>query len=90
MAETFRERAEKPQERVLPSIAREQRELHSPLDSLSRSAVHLRLPAESARRGGSAVRKSDLDMRVARNAHELRLEGSEPIAQRFSRLLEAV
>lgn len=90
MAETFREREQKPQERLLPSIAREQREFHSPLDSLSRINVHLRITSEGTRRGDSGVQRSDLDMRIARNAHELRLEGAEPLHSRFARLVESL
>ncbi|HSB47590.1 MAG TPA: hypothetical protein VLD37_06260 [Candidatus Bilamarchaeum sp.] len=92
MAEAFRERERaKPPERVLPSIAREQREVHGPLDVIGRSAAHLRIPAESTRPGGAkAVAKSDLDMRIARNVSTLRLEGSEPLHSRFMRLLDSL
>ena len=91
MAEIFREREQaKPQERLLPSIQREQREFHSPLDSLSRVSIHLRIPAETTRRGSSGIQKTDLDMRIARNSHALRMEGSTPLHERFLRMIEAV
>jgi hypothetical protein len=92
MAEAFREkeRARGP-ERVLPSIQREQRDFHSPLDVIGRSAAHLRIPAESTRRGNErAIARSDLDMRIARNVSALRLEGSAPLPARFMRLLESM
>jgi hypothetical protein len=92
MAERFREReAEKPPERLLPSIRREERQLHSPIDVMGRSAIHLRIPAETTRPGnGRAVARADLDMRIARNVSELRLEGSTPLHARFLRMLESL
>lgn len=92
MAERFREReAVKPPERLLPSIRREERQLHSPIDAMGRSAIHLRIPAETTRPGqGGAVARADLDMRIARNVSELRLEGSTPLHARFLRMLESL
>jgi hypothetical protein len=88
MAEVLREKERAP-ERVLPTIQREQREFHSPLDTIGRGATHLRTPIESTRRGNArAVAKSDLDMQIAKNVSALRLEGSTPLHARFVRLLE--
>lgn len=91
MAEAFREKERvRAPERTLPTIQREQRELHSPLEALGRGAAHLRIPAESTRRGGPrAVAKSDLDMTIARNVSALRLDGSTPLHSRFMRLIES-
>ncbi len=92
MTETFRERvAPKQAETQLPTIRREERELHGVLDSLGRAARHVRTPAESTRTGGAkAMARADLDMRVARNVSELRLDGSTPLHSRFLRLLESI
>ncbi len=92
MAETFREReAPKPAQKMLPSIRREERELHGPLDALGRGALHLRIPAQLTRPGDErAVSRADLDMRIARNVSELRLEGSTPLHARFLRMLEGI
>ncbi|MCI0503867.1 hypothetical protein L0Y65_04095 [Candidatus Micrarchaeota archaeon] len=92
MAETFREReAPKAQERVLPAIRREEREQHTPIDVLGRSAVHMRTPAQLTRPGAErAVARADFDMRVARNVSELRLEGSTPLPERFLKMLEGL
>ncbi|MFN7991688.1 MAG: hypothetical protein U0R44_06030 [Candidatus Micrarchaeia archaeon] len=93
MVETFKEKArEQPVEtRQLPAIQREQREFHSPLDSLGRIARNLRIPSEQTRPGSErAVARSDQDMRIARNVSALRLEGSTPLHARFLRMLESV
>jgi hypothetical protein len=94
MAETFREReAPKPAQaqKLLPSIRREEHELHGPIDSLGRVAVNLRIPAESTRPGNErAVARADIDMFVARNVSELRFEGSTPLHARFLRMLESI
>ncbi len=93
MAETFKEReAPKPPEtRLAPTIQREQRETHGPLDTLSRSARNMRIPAEQTRPGGpNAVAKTDMDVQVARNVSALRLEGSSPLPARFQRMLESM
>lgn len=92
MAEILRERAPvRPVESRLPSIRREERELHSPIDALGRSAVHLRTPHEAVRQGGAtAIARASLDMRVARNVSDLRLEGSTPMGERFLRLLQSL
>jgi hypothetical protein len=92
MAETFREReAPKPAQNLLPSIRREERELHGPIDALGRGALHIRIPAQITRPGNErAVARADLDMRVARNVSELRLEGSTPLHARFLRMLESI
>jgi len=92
MAETFREReAPKPAQKMLPSIRREERELHGPLDALGRGALHIRIPAQITRPGDErAVSRADLDMRIARNVSELRLEGSTPLHARFLRMLEGI
>jgi hypothetical protein len=91
MAEAFREKERLvSSERTLPLIQKEQN-LHSPLDSLGRSAVHLRTPAESTRIGGpKAISKTDLDMRITRNVSSLRLEGSTPLHERLIKLLESM
>jgi hypothetical protein len=90
MAEVFREKPRAP-ERVLPIIQREERELHSALDTIGRSAAHLRIPVESTRSGNSrAIARSDLDMRIARSVSSLRLEGSTPLHARFMRLIESM
>ena len=92
MAEIFREReAPKPQERALPSIRREEREHHTAIDVLGRSAAHMRTPVELTRPGGErAVARADFDMRVARNVSDLRLEGSTPMSSRFLKMLEGL
>ena len=92
MAETFREReAPKPAQKMLPSIRREERELHGPLDALGRGALHIRIPAQITRPGDErAVSRADLDMRIARNVSELRFEGSTPLHARFLRMLESI
>ncbi len=92
MAERFREReAERPRERLLPSIRREERQLHSPIDMMGRCAAHLRIPAELTRQGSArAVSRADQDMRIARNVSDLRLEGSTPLHARFLRMLESL
>jgi hypothetical protein len=92
MAETFREReAPKPAQTLLPSIRREERELHGPIDALGRGALHIRIPAQITRPGTErAVARADLDMRIARNVSELRLEGSTPLHARFLRMLESI
>lgn len=93
MAETFKEReiSKPPETRVVPTIQREQREVHGPLDTLSRCATSIRAPNEQTRPGGpKAVARTDLDMRVARNVSELRLEGSSPVHARFQKLLESM
>ena len=91
----MRKEAERPaeavQRREMPAISREQREFHTSLDTLGRSAVHMRIPNESTRQGGArAVSKADLDMRVARNVSALRLEGSTPVHERLLRMLESL
>ncbi len=74
----------------LPTIRREE-ELHSPIDALGRCAAHLRIPAEQTRAGeGMAVARAGLDMRVARNVSDLRLEGSTPLPERFRRMLDSL
>ena len=91
MAETFKERevVKPPEARLAPAIQREQRELHGPLDTLSRSAAGIRIPAEQTRPGGpKSVARTDLDMRIARNVSELRLEGSSPVPARLQKLIE--
>ena len=93
MAQAFgeKEAARPPEksERILPAIRREEREQHSPIEILSRSAAHMRITSETARVGTErAVAKADLDMRVARNVSALRLEGSTPLASRFLMMLE--
>lgn len=98
MAETFREREteaqrpiQKPVQSHLPTIRREERELHGPLDALGRGALHIRIPAQVTRPGNErAISRADLDMRIARNVSSLRLEGSTPLYARFLRLLESV
>ncbi|MFH0884174.1 MAG: hypothetical protein V1861_00505 [Candidatus Micrarchaeota archaeon] len=92
MVESFREReAPKIAPQHLPSIRREERELHGPLDALGRGALHLRIPAQITRPGTErAVARADLDMRVARNVSELRFEGSTPLDARFLRMLESI
>lgn len=93
MAETFRQRetAKPPETRLVPTIRRERRELHGPLDTLSRGAVNLRIPSEQTRPGGAkAVARSDMDMRIVRNVSGLRLEGSTPLHARFQRLIESI
>ncbi len=92
MAETFREREmqRRPQAQ-LPAIRREEREPHTVLDALGRSADHLRTPAEMTRPGGAeAVYRAGMRMRIARNVSDMRLEGSTPISERFMRLLDAI
>jgi hypothetical protein len=80
-----------PVRRQLPTIQRDGMEFHTPIDTLSRSATHLRTPAENTRQGGSrAMARSDFDMRVARNVSEMRLEGSTPLHERFLRLLSSI
>ncbi|MEW6723083.1 MAG: hypothetical protein AB1324_07505 [Candidatus Micrarchaeota archaeon] len=91
----MRKEIERPAEAVkpreMPAISREQREFHTPLDTLGRSAMHMRTPNESARQGGPrAVSRADLDMRVARNVSALRLEGSTPVHERLLRMLESI
>lgn len=89
MAEKLREQPI--EQKIVPTIRREQREIHSPLDTLGRSSENLRIPAEQTRPGGPrAIAKSDRDMVVAKNVSELRLEGSSPIQERFLRLLESL
>ena len=92
MAGTFLKREEKkPAESLLPSIRREGRELHSPIDAIGRSAAHMRIPAEQTRSGnGKAVARADFDMRVARNVSVLRMDGSTPLPERFIRMLDAI
>jgi hypothetical protein len=92
MAETFKERETvKPIERQAPAIQREQREIHGPLDTLSRTARAMRIPNEQTRPGGpKAVARTDMDMRVARNVSELRLDGSISVPARFQKLLESM
>lgn len=98
MVETFRERetgtqtpVQRPVQSHLPTIRREERELHGPLDALGRSAIHLRIPAQVTRPGNErAISRADLDMRIARNISSLRLEGSTPLYARFLRLLESI
>ncbi len=94
MVETFKEKArEQPVEsrQQLPAIQREQREFHSPLDTLGRTSRHMRIPHEQTRPGGeTAVARTDLDMRVARNVSDLRLEGSTPVHARILRVLESM
>jgi hypothetical protein len=93
MAETFRQRetAKPPETRLAPTIQKEQRELHGPLDVLARGAENLRVPYEQTRQGGpKAVARSDMDMTVARNVSGLRLDGSAPLHARFQRLIESI
>jgi hypothetical protein len=92
MAETFREKeAVKPPERVMPTIRRDEREQHTPIDVLGRSALHMRTPAELTRPGGErALARADLDMRLARNVSLLRMEGSTPLPERFLKMLEGL
>lgn len=85
MAEKLKEK-EAPKERLLPAVSRAE-EFHSPIDSLGRSASHIRLRSESARAGGAtAIARADLDMRIARNVSELRLEAF-PWGERFQQLV---
>lgn len=92
MAETFREKeAQRPAERLMPTIRREERELHSPIDAMGRAARNIRIPNEETRGGDErAVARADFDMRIARNVSELRLEGSTPLHARLLRILEGL
>jgi len=88
MAGMFKEK-ETPKERLLPSVSRAE-EFHGPIDSLGRSASHIRLTGESTHAGGAAVIKADRDMAIARNVSALKLEGSTPVRERFKQLLNAL
>jgi len=92
MAETIlRKEEQKAVDVRLPTIRRGERELHSPIDSMGRGAVHFRTPAELTRPGAErALARADFDMRVARNVSELRLAGSTPLPERFRRILDSI
>jgi hypothetical protein len=87
MARTLRERkAEKPPtevpvRRALPRI---RREIHSPVATLSRSAAHMRLNAESTY--GNPL-QADFACMVLRNLSTIAPEGSTPLSTKFLRML---
>ncbi|NYZ74102.1 hypothetical protein H0O00_03090 [Candidatus Micrarchaeota archaeon] len=91
MAETFKEK-EVPKERVLPSVSRARgEEFHSPIDTIGRSASHIRLTSESARLGGArAVIRADQDMAIAKNVSDLKLEGSTSLSERLQNMLASL
>lgn len=87
VGETFKERP--PEERAAPvrvplPVARE---MHTPIDVLSRSVAHLRTHSEATYRDTG---EADFRLSVAKNIQELRLEGSAPLSSRFARLLDAL
>ena len=93
MAEVLRERevTRPPEQRTLPTIQRESRDLHTPLDSLGRISQNLRIPYEQTRAGEErAIAHADFDMRLARNISDLKLTHSTPLDGRFLRLLESM
>ena len=93
MAETFAERkaaAPAPVEKdELASrvIMRGPVELHSPIDTLGRSAEHMRIPAEGTYHSAA---QAESKMRIASNVHNLRLEGTAPLPERLIRALQEV
>ncbi len=95
MAEIFKKESlkdEAPKERLLPSVSRARgEELHSPIDTLGRTASHIRLTSESTLSGGArAMARADSNMAIAKNVSDLRLEGSAPVRERFRQLLNAL
>lgn len=87
MARTLKERevekppTEIPIRRALPMI---RREIHSPVATLSRSAAHMRLNAESTY--GSPT-QADFACMVLRNLSMIAPEGSIPLSTKFLRML---
>jgi len=80
MARTLR-KAPKPRKRALPMM---ERELHSPITSLGRGAVHMRLRPESTYRNPT---QADFACRIMRNLSMVVPAGSTPLSARFSRML---
>lgn len=86
MSEVFAEK-EKPKKRLLPAITRGE-ELHSAIDTLGRSASHIRLTSESTVLGGTkAIARAGNDMDIAANVDKTR---SIPVPERFQNLLSSL
>ena len=73
--------AEVPVRRELPVI---RREIHSPIDALSRSAAHMRFRPESTYRTPT---QADFASMVLRNLSMIAPEGSTPLSTKFLRML---
>jgi hypothetical protein len=90
MAQTFKEK-EAVVRSLLPSMSKTMgEELHGSIDTLATSAANSRLTGEYAALGPKAVARADLNMRIARNVSDLRLEGSTPVRERFTGMLTAL
>jgi hypothetical protein len=87
MTGPFMEVAEERKKAVMPAIRREQPELHSPIDMLSRVATNLRIPSEGTY---SNMGEAGLMSRIAANVQSFMQEGSVPLHTRFARMLESV
>lgn len=82
MGPTFRER-ETETRTLLPAITRT---IHNPIESLGRTAEHMRIPVEGTYRKSS---EADFALRISLNLEPLGLE-SNPLPRRFARLLESL
>lgn len=79
--------AEKQKGRVLPTIRRQEPELHTPLYAMVRAADNMHLQTEA---NYTSVAAADRGMQTARNVQELRLDASRPLSERFAGLLQAL
>jgi hypothetical protein len=68
---------------LLPAITRT---IHNPIDSLGRTAEHMRTRSEGAYRN---PHQADFALRVAANIENLGLEAN-PLPRRFARLIESL
>lgn len=68
---------------LLPAITRT---IHNPIDSLGRTAEHMRTSPEGAYR---TSHQADFALRVVANIESLGLEAN-PLPRRFAKLLEAL
>lgn len=84
MAGPLIEREEERKKAVLPTIRREQHELHSALDALGRGAAHIHTPPEGTYRN---VEEAGRVTRIVANVQSFLQEGSAPLYTRFLRML---
>jgi len=71
---------------LMPSIRREQPELHSPIDALSRGAEHIRVIPGTHH----DVQQAERILRIRANVEQFLREGTTPLHTRFARLLESL
>ena len=81
---------EKPPELASRVISRGPAEVHGAIDTLGRSAEHMRIPSEGSYKD---VATADMSMRIAKNVQALGLfenSGTSPLSERFAKMLRSV